>query len=112
MNITKDVVDGLTIIVVSGDIDTVTSPGLQEVLSKEVEDGTINHIIDLCDTRYISSMGLRVLLNHLKKIKKLGGKFIISGCNPLIEEIFEISGFLQYFSLASSRKDALNLANA
>lgn len=112
VEITQEIEGEICITAVSGDIDTTTSPQLQKALSSEVEKGIKNHIIDLSNSRYISSMGLRVFLSHLKTINKLNGRLVICGCNELIEEIFEMSGFLRYFSMASDRREAIEMAKA
>ena len=59
---------------ITGELDTTTTPGLEATLSKESEVNPINYVIDLSETEYISSVGLRVPLATLKKQKPKAGE--------------------------------------
>lgn len=110
MNIQKQLLDGICIVEVAGDIDTGTSATLQSCLDEELAQGNKQFIIDLADTRYVSSMGLRVFLSHLKKLKASNGSMVLSGCNELITDVLRMSGFLNYFQLAADKSEALKLS--
>ena len=53
-----------------GKLDTMTSPKLEEELSKKI-DGIQEIIFDLEELKYISSSGIRVLVSTKKKIKNM-----------------------------------------
>ena len=48
-------------------------------------------LFDLTDLEYLSSYGLRMILNAAKKIKMMGGKIILCSLIENIKEIFDIS---------------------
>jgi anti-sigma B factor antagonist len=96
----------LVMLKVDGDIDTTTAPQLQQEFCKELSAGYTMMIVDMAGVRYVSSMGLRVFLSQLKKLKAAGGRLILSGCNDLVEEVFRISGFASFFEMTADIAEA------
>ena len=76
----------------SGRLDTGTSPELQEVVTKEL-DGMKHLAVDMAELEYITSAGLRVLLNAAKKIDAAEGSMVVKNANEDIREVFKITGF-------------------
>lgn len=81
----------------TGRLDTVTSPQLEEKLKKELE-GVTNLQFDFAELEYISSAGLRVLLTASKKMKKQG-KMEIHHVNEEVMEVFTITGFADILTI-------------
>ena len=91
MTITKKQ-DGATLeIAVEGRLDTMTSPELDNEL-KTCLDGVEKLILDCEKLDYISSAGLRVLLNAYKVMNSKGGMRLIR-VNEIVREVFEVTGF-------------------
>lgn len=99
------------LIEVSGDIDTLTAPEMQACLTQELREEPMLFIIDLTAVRYISSMGLRVFLSHLKRVKANEGSMVIAGASKLVNEVFRMSGFANYFEMVGERVEALDRLN-
>ena len=76
---------------IEGRIDTKTAPEFDETVKSSL-DGIRSLIIDLKETAYISSAGLRVLLIAQKQMNKQGDMKIIN-VSADIMEIFEVTGF-------------------
>ncbi len=76
----------------SGRLDTGTSPELQEVVTKEI-DGVKHLAVDMAELEYITSAGLRVLLNAAKKMDAAKGSMVVKNANEDIREVFKITGF-------------------
>ncbi len=49
--------------------------------------------INLTDTAFVASSGLRVLLKHAQRFSDEGGVLVVCGANPTVAEVFQISGF-------------------
>lgn len=82
----------------NGRLDTTTSPLLQESFCKSFTgEKCVN--MDFENLEYISSSGLRILLQALKKVQSLGGTLTISNINDAVMEVFEITGFKRIFKL-------------
>ena len=84
-------------IYIQGKVDTVTAPQLEKELEASL-DGIEELVLDLSDMEYISSAGLRVLLTAQKRMNKQG-KMTMVGVNETVEEIFDITGLLDIFTI-------------
>ena len=82
---------------IKGRIDTATAPQLETAV-KTKTDGVEQLEIDLKETDYISSAGLRVLLAAQKSMKKQGS-MVVTNVNEVIHEIFEVTGFLDILTI-------------
>jgi anti-sigma B factor antagonist len=81
--------DRLTISV-SGRVDTVTAPELEANLRF----GDVKcAVIDLTNVPYMSSAGLRLLLTAHKTMMAKGGELQITGVQPPVREVLDITGF-------------------
>lgn len=82
---------------VSGRLDTVTTPVLEDKINNIISDYE-SLILDFSELDYISSAGLRCILATQKKCNGSGKKLLITGCNSLIMETFEMTGFSEILS--------------
>ncbi|MBQ9565121.1 MAG: STAS domain-containing protein [Synergistaceae bacterium] len=78
-------------VALEGRLDTVTAPELEAALGGL--EGVTKLTIDMEKLAYVSSAGLRVLLNAQKKMAKNGGSMVVRNANDELKEIFEITGF-------------------
>ena len=85
------------IIALEGRLDTTTAPQL-EAAFKESADGVEKLIFDFAALEYLSSAGLRVLLASQKVMNKQG-EMIIKNVNETINEIFEVTGFVDILTI-------------
>ena len=90
MEIKKTVEDGKTIIAVTGRVDTTTAPELEAGLKLE---GGETLTLDLSGVPYMSSAGLRCLLTAQKTLMAGGGAMTVTGVQPAVKEVLEITGF-------------------
>lgn len=80
----------LTIKVI-GRLDTTTAPEFEKEISENL-DGVTRLILNFEGLQYLSSAGLRVLLQAQKAMNKQG-EMIVCNVNETISEIFEVTGF-------------------
>lgn len=85
------------IYVLTGRLDTTTSPELENDIKISI-DGVTDLEFDFTDLEYISSAGLRVLL-YTQKIMVKQGSMVVKNCNPEIIEIFEVTGFAEILTI-------------
>ena len=76
---------------VAGRLDTTTAPELEASL-KESFEGVEKLVLDFSALDYLSSAGLRVLLQAQKTMNKQG-EMIVRNVNDTVAEIFEVTGF-------------------
>ncbi len=82
----------LTTFIITGRIDTMTAPDLENAISTDIQDLTM----DFSNVNYISSAGLRVLLLAQKKIK---GALKIAHPNNVVLDIFKLTGLDQALTI-------------
>ena len=74
-----------------GRLDTATAPQMEAELKKDMEEVT-RLILDMRELEYLSSAGLRVILNAQKMMGQRGG-MVVRHVNETIMEVFELTGF-------------------
>lgn len=79
-------------VAVSGRLDTNTAPSLESELKGSLN-GVADLTLDFSGLDYISSAGLRVLLSVKKLMNAGNGSMRVTGCNEIVKEIFEVTGF-------------------
>jgi len=84
-------------VTLTGRLDTTTAPQLEAAL-KESYEGVEKLVLDFTALEYLSSAGLRVLLAAQKVMNKQG-EMIIRNVNETINEIFEVTGFIDILTI-------------
>ena len=82
---------------IAGRLDTATAPKLEASL-KESFEGVEKLVLDFSGLEYLSSAGLRVLLSSQKVMNKQG-EMVIKNVNETINEIFEVTGFIDVLTI-------------
>lgn len=97
MTIEKNLKDTTLIVKVNGGLDTTTAPELEALLSSSY-DGVKELILDFEELEYISSAGLRVILQAQKTMENQGSMKVINS-NEEIMEVFDITGFVDVLTI-------------
>lgn len=74
-------------------IDSASVAQFRKTLMDAVDQGAEKLVVDFEKTSYISSAGLRVLLEIQKLMKKKGLEMTIRNVCPIVMEVFDITGF-------------------
>ena len=82
---------------VIGRLDTVTAPRLEAEFKGNIN-GVEKLVLDFAELEYLSSAGLRVILAAQKVMNKQG-EMIIKNVNDTINEIFEVTGFIDILTI-------------
>jgi anti-sigma B factor antagonist len=92
MEITKTTTGSDTVLTLTGRLDTITSTKLQPALSEAIQSSE-NIILDFAGVLYVSSAGLRVLLQGQKASQNSGKQLSFKNVSPDVMEVFEVTGF-------------------
>ena len=96
INKTKD--GDILVIALEGRLDTTTAAQLQDALIPEFDaNKTIR--LDFKGMEYVSSAGLRVVLQGEKTAKAKGGSMILTNVSADILEVFEMTGFTDFLTI-------------
>ena len=98
-NITINEQEGRLIVVPSGSLDNAASTQAERGLAPIFERTDCDVVIDCKELDYISSSGLRILLNVYKHTRSNGHLAILKNITEEVEEVFQLSGFLQLFKV-------------
>ena len=97
LNITINEQASRLVALLSGDLDNVASSQAERDLAPVFECTDCDIVLDCTELNYISSSGLRIVLNVFKHTRSNGHKAILKGMSEDIKEVFQLSGFLQLF---------------
>lgn len=111
MNVDITEEQGVSVVNLIGNLDTNTSPPVEAKISNLLEQGTRKIVIDLAETAFVSSAGLRIFLATAKKISVNGGAVKLAGPNAVVKEILDISGFSTILDVRLNRADAIAALN-
>ena len=84
-------------VTITGRLDTTTAPQLEAEFKQSIT-GVEKLVLDFASLEYLSSAGLRVLLAAQKVMNKQG-EMIIKNVNDTINEIFEVTGFIDILTI-------------
>lgn len=113
MEITHRRMNRVDLVEVSGRVDAATAPQLKQQIEALFEEGRYRIVLDLAGLEYVSSPGLRVLIEARKKARDWkitdleGGDIRIANLPPRIKEVFDLTGFTSLFELYSDTVEAV-----
>ena len=84
-------------VTITGRLDTTTAPRLEAEFKQNIG-GVEKLVLNFSALEYLSSAGLRVLLAAQKVMNKQG-EMIIKNVNDTINEIFEVTGFIDILTI-------------
>ena len=97
MTIQKTLNGSTLSVALEGRLDTTTAPQLEAELKASM-DGITELELDFEKLEYLSSAGLRVLLAAQKVMNKQGN-MVIRHVNETIQEVFEVTGFIDILTI-------------
>lgn len=91
----------------SGRIDSMNAPQLGEVFNEHIGAGNTHLVLDLSAVDYMSSAGLRELVNALKKLKRVAGDLRIAQPSKRVREVMEMAGLDTIFLIFDTSTEAI-----
>jgi len=83
----------VTVVRITGSVDSLTAETLIQAFSGQVGSARILLVADFSGVEYTSSAGLRALLASLKDARGLGGDLRLAAVRPTVHRVLELSGF-------------------
>ena len=96
--------------VLNGPLTASNSATFQNAMRREDPAETI--ILDLSEVPYIDSAGLGLLVTAYVTRQKSGRKMVLSGINPRVQRLFEITKVASLFLTFSSPEEAIAALNS
>ena len=100
MEITTNQFKHCDLVKVSGRIDSGTAPQFAEALNAIIDAGRFRIAVDLSEVSFMSSAGLRVLVNAQKTCKRYNrGEVVLSNVPVNINAALDLAGFVPLFKM-------------
>lgn len=87
-----------TIVELIGRLDTASVEDFNEEIAEVVAENK-DIIFDCNELEYISSSGLRSLLNLHKKLKAEGGQLALKNLQSTVKSVFDLTGFTMMMNI-------------
>jgi len=104
LEIRKESAPSLVVFRLEGKLDALTGPSLVSAIAVEEQSSRI--ILDMREVTYVSSGGLRAIVQVARRAQVAKGHVAIFGLQPSVREVFDVSGFGNMFPIASDEAEA------
>lgn len=94
LDIRKDIPGREQRIFLEGRLDANWAGHLDDYLNGLVREGSYRLILNMAGVQYLSSAGIRILVGQYKKVKKIGGLFVLEDLSHAVSEVLEMVGML------------------
>ena len=98
----------ISLLKVRGYVDATTAPELNKSVTKLLQDGRYQIIVDLSAVNYISSAGWGVFVGEIRGIRENGGDLKIVHMTPDVREVFEMLEFNRILSSYDGMEEVLD----
>jgi anti-anti-sigma factor len=98
------------VVTVNGRVDSMNGSEFGESLLAQINQGHVNLVLDFASVDYMSSAGLREIVNTYRKARHLSGDLCIAAPTERVREVMEMSGLDTFIVLYESLEEALDQA--
>ncbi|MBL1257272.1 STAS domain-containing protein [Methylocystis sp. Sn-Cys] len=100
--------DRAVLIVKEERLDAHNSSELKERILRTLEEGGRRLVVDLADVKFIDSSGLGALLSGYKNASQRSGTFVLSGLQPRVRSMFELTRLNRVFEIYPRLQEAIS----
>ena len=108
LEIKTNEINEVVVVNLIGYLDANTSPIAESEINSWLEKGTRKLVINLEETKYVSSAGLRIIITTAKTMKASGGLLKLCSVNEVVQEILDISGLSTILDVKETEEQALS----
>lgn len=98
----------VTIVEVSGRVDGMNAHQMGGAIGGAIDEGGVRVVLDLSGVDYMSSAGLRELVNSFKKAKRASGDIRLAQPSDRVREVLEMAGLDTIFRIYLSQSEAVS----
>jgi anti-anti-sigma factor len=81
-------------IFLDGRLDANWAGHLDDYLNGLVREGSYRLILNMSGVEYLSSAGIRILVSQYKKVKKIGGLFVLEELSTAVSDVLKMVGMI------------------
>ena len=103
---TKDM-KRVSLVTVSGRVDSATAPDFEKALQALIQANRSQVILDLKGVEYMSSAGIRGMVSALKAAKNGGGDVRLAQPSTRVRDVLELAGLVSIFTIYQDLVEAV-----
>lgn len=107
LTINKDENGLVTVLRLEGDIDEDGMNGLRLGLMECIQAQRCNVVVNLSGVKFVSYMGVGVMVERLRQIRSAGGDLKLTGVNLYTERLFRMVGVTNVFDTFATEAQAV-----
>jgi len=96
----------VSIVLPEGRLDAEAAPALDEAISALETLGAQRIIVNLSSCTYISSSGLRTIISHARRLRRVQGDLRLCCPSPRVSHVLDIAGLDAVLCISSTEADA------
>ncbi|MGH3914132.1 MAG: STAS domain-containing protein [Pseudonocardiaceae bacterium] len=101
MQIDKQMIGDVLVVTLAGELDSRTAVQTQHELTELVPQAE-KIVLNLAQTSYMSSAGLRVMLLVYRQARAAGIRLVLVGMPVEVHEVMSATGFLDFFTVSDT----------
>jgi anti-sigma B factor antagonist len=95
--LTTETTGDRSLIAIKGELDAYTAPAVEEQISKLMSSGAKNISLDLSETGFLDSSGLRAILTAHRRLENEHGALTLRRPSEPVTRLLEITGLTDHF---------------
>ncbi len=100
--------ENVVVIIPGGELDVTNSMSFKnEIVSKFIDDGKVNIVLDMSGVAYMDSSALGAIISLYKRCRMNGGSFAIAGLVDSVKRLFSITALDKVVPIYSTVDDAV-----
>jgi anti-sigma B factor antagonist len=107
MEIEPTVTQGVTVFRIHGRLDAASSSGLESALLPRIGPEANRVVLDLSDVEFVSSGGLRVILQLAREVRACEGAAAVFGAGRSVQNVFRLTGIARIVPLYATESEAV-----
>jgi anti-sigma B factor antagonist len=97
LTLTTEATGDQGVVSVKGELDAYTAPAIEEQISRLVDGGITDIVLDLSETSFLDSSGLRAILTAHRRLERDLGKLTLRAPSESVTRLLEITGLTGHF---------------
>lgn len=103
----RKVIQDISVIDVSGDIDFREMIKIKDVIGALIDKDQTKVVLNLKAVDHINYLSIGVLVERLRLLRNLNGDLKLAGMSPFVRDIFKVVGMDQFFEQYTSLDEAI-----
>lgn len=109
MQVERTDVGAVTVLRMDGDLDEGGIGTVRDALYECISAGRFNLVLNMEQVRFVSYMGVGVLVERLRKVRSFKGDIKLVGLNTYTERLFRMVGVTSLFDAYESESQAVGV---